>query len=247
MKALMPVKTATIRLLCICLALAPLKVAAYRPFESTDADVVDQGETEIELGYLNWEQLPGDDLYLTPQIVYNYGISNTLELVAEFEVEHPADGKSELVDPAIFLKGMWREGVMQDKTGFSLAWEAGLLLPSSIEGEDRTGFEAIGILSGQISSVTYHINFGGGLDRVDHTSFGLWGVIGELPLQDNLKLVGEINGESLRGERAETSALLGVVWEPSSSSGLSLDAAVRRGLSSNTPDWAATIGVTFSF
>lgn len=218
---------------------------AYRPFVSTDADVTGPKETEIELGYLGWERAAGEDSFITPQLVMNYGITNTLEVIAEFEVEHPPDGQSELVDPGLFLKALVKQGVLQDKPGPSIAIEAGLLLPSTIDGEDRTGFEAIGIVSGAVSRLTWHLNLGGGVDRVDHDAFALWGVIAEFPATPHLRLVGEINGE--RGETTDTSALLGAIWEPASRPDLALDIGIRRGISREAPDWGATLGLTFSF
>ena len=42
---------------------------AYRPFVSTDADVVAAGEIELELGYLTIERDPGETAYITPSVV----------------------------------------------------------------------------------------------------------------------------------------------------------------------------------
>ena len=229
------------------LLLVPIKSWAYRPFDSTDADVADAKELEIELGYFNWERTQGENTYITPQLVINYGLTNTLEVIAEFDVEHDLDGKSQLVDPGLFLKGMLKQGVLQDKQGISIAVEAGLLLPSAIDGENRVGYEAMGIVSGTLSSFTWHLNLGGGVDRTDHSTFGLWGVVAELPITPNLRLVAELNGESVRGETAESSSLIGFIWEPSSLPELTLDLGIRRGISSEASDWGATLGLTFSF
>lgn len=222
---------------------------AYRPFESTDADVIDAGEIEIELGYFNWMRADGENSYVTPQFVFNYGLSDRLELVAEFEVEHPANESSEFADPAVFLKSVLKPGVLQGERGLSFAIEAGTLLPA--HNGDEFGIEAIGIISGKLSNVNWHLNFGGGMNRADHDSFTLWGVIAEFPLSsfgaDNLRLVGEFNGESVQGESAENSALLGLIWEPASRPNLSLDFGVRNGTSSASDDWAATLGMSFSF
>lgn len=239
-------KTKTCFLLT-ALLFAPMPAWCYRPFESTDADVVDRGESEIELGYFNWERSAGENTYITPQLVYNYGLTDTWEMVAEFEVEHPSGESSELVDPGLFLKGVLQEGALQDQPGMSLAVEAGLLLPSTLPKEDRVGFEAIGILSGHASPFTYHINIGGGLDRADRDAFGLWGVIGEVPVKPGIRLVGEVNGEGVRGESPENSVLLGVIWEPASRSGLALDAAVRHGISDAASDWMITTGLSYSW
>jgi hypothetical protein len=234
-------------LLAYSLLLLPVPALAYRPFVSTDADVAAAGELEIELGYFSWERDEGENVYVTPQLVFNYGLTDTLELIAEFDLEHDLDGNSQLIDPGLFLKTVLKQGVLQEQPGVSLAVEVGLLLPSAIEGENQTGFEAIGILSGSLDSVSWHLNLGAGVDRMDGTAFGLWGVILEYPLSEDLRLVAELNGESLRGEGAENSGLLGVIWEPSSLPDLTLDLGIRRGTSRAAADWGATLGLTFSF
>jgi hypothetical protein len=149
----------------------------------------------------------------------------------------------EITDPALSVKGVLKEGVLQDKPGVSVAVEAGLLLPSSRRREHGVGFEATGIVSGRLAPVTVHVNGGGGLDR-DGRLFGIWGVIGELPLHSKVRLVAEINGEAIQGERPNNSALLGVIWQPTSKN-LFLDAGVRHGISHAAPDWQFTIGLTF--
>jgi hypothetical protein len=73
-----------------------------------------------------------------------------------------------------------------------------------------------------------------------------WGLIGELPVTTRLRVVSEVNGESTKGQRANNSVLVGFIWQPSSAN-ISLDAAVRRGISRGAPDWEVTAGVTFGF
>jgi len=176
-------------------------------------------------------------------MVLNYGFAKRLELVGEFRLE--VSPEVEITDPGLSLKGVLKEGVLQEKPGLSIAVEAGPLLPSTLPHEHGVGFEAIGIVSGKLAAVTLHVNGGGGLDR-DRQVFGIWGVIGELPLHSKLRLVGEVNGETTQGERPNNSALLGVIWQPTSKN-LFLDAGVRRGVSDAAPDWQFTIGLTFGF
>lgn len=242
-----PLQRLSFYLMLYSLILIPTKAWAYRPFISTDADVAAAGEVEIEFGYFNWERADSENSYITPQLVFNYGLTDTLELIGEFEVEHESGEKSQLVDPGLFLKSVLKPGVLQGRQGLSFALEAGLLLPSEIDEEDRTGFEAFGIVSGTLANLTWHLNLGGGVDRIDHSSFGLWGLVLEHPVNPQLKLVGEFNGESLKSEAAENSVLLGLVWEPASTPGLELDLGIRQGTSHEAPDWGATMGLTFSF
>jgi hypothetical protein len=223
--------------------LLPASAWAYRPFISTDAAVADPREVEIELGYFNLERTRGENTIATPSVVVNYGLAKNLELVGEFRLE--VSPGVEISDPGLSLKGVVKEGVLQDKPGLSVAVEAGPLLPSTLPREHGVGFEAIGIVSGKLAPVTVHVNGGGGLDRDGHV-FGIWGVIGELPLHSKLRLVAEFNGETTQGERPTNSALLGVIWQPTSKN-LFLDAGIRHGISHAAPEWQFTIGLTFGF
>ncbi len=223
--------------------LIPTSAWAYRPFVSTDAAVADPKEVEIELGYFNLERTRRQNTIATPSMVLNYGFAKRLELVGEFRLE--VSPEVELTDPGLSLKGVVKEGVLQDKPGLSVAVEAGLLLPSTLPREHGVGFEAIGIVSGKRAPVTVHVNGGGGLDRYGH-AFAIWGVIGELPLHSKLRLVGEVNGETTQGEQPNNSALLGLIWQPTSKN-VFLDAGVRHGISHAAPDWQFTIGLTFGF
>ncbi len=157
-----------------------------------------------------------------------------------------ASPEFEVTDPGLFLKGVLREGVLQDKPGLSIAVEAGPLLPSTLPHEHGVGVEAIGVVSGKLAPVTVHVNGGGGLERDDRRAFGVWGVIGELPVHPKLRFVGEINGESIQGARSNDSALLGVIWQPTSAN-LFLDAGVRHRISQAAPEWQFTMGLTFGF
>ena len=221
----------------------PTSAWAYRPFVSTDAAVADPKEVEIELGYFNLDRTHGASTISTPHVVLNYGVAKNLELVAEFNLEVSPD--IEVTDPSVSLKGILREGALQDKPGVSVAVEAGPLLPSTLPREHRVGFEAIGIVSGKLALITLHVNGGGGLDRTGQL-FGVWGVIGEVPMNSKLRLVGEVNGQSTQGDRPNNSALLGLIWQPTDKN-LFLDVGVRRGITRAAPDWQFTLGLTFGF
>src|SRR5206468_3712203 len=97
--------------------------------------------------------------------------------------------------PAVFLKAVLKEGVLQEKEGVGIAVEAGPLLPSTEKGERQFGFEGIGILTAKVGPLMLHLNGGLGVERSTGHLVGIWGVIGELPVTNGLRLVGEINGE----------------------------------------------------
>ena len=182
----------------------------------------------------------------SPKVVLNYGVIHNFEIVGEFAVKESGHGSAALVDAALSVKAVVKEGVLQEKDGVSFAIEAGPLLPSTNKDEKGVGFEGIGILSGKLEPLTYHVNFGGGVDRAHADPFAIWGLIAELPITPKLRLVGEINGENVRGSSPNNSALLGVIcrapWQ-----NLSLDAGLRRGISHAAPDWMFTSGLTFNF
>jgi hypothetical protein len=219
---------------------------AYRPFISTDAAVADVKEMEIELGYLNWEREKENTTFFSPKVVLNYGLIHNFEVVAEFAVEEPGHGSAALVDAALSVKAVLKEGALQEKDGVSFAIEAGPLLPSTNKDEKAVGFEGIGILSGKIEPLIYHVNFGGGVDRAHADPFVIWGLIAEVPITPKLRLVGEIDIESVRENSPNNSALLGAIWQ-APWQGLSLDAGLRRGISHAAPNWMFATGLTFSF
>jgi len=231
-------------LVAFALLLPPSTAWGYRPFVSTDAAVADPGELEIELGYFGLERNKGANTFIVPKVIVNYGLVRNLEIVGEFEVAKPPDRGAQLVDPGLFLKAVLKEGVLQEKEGMGFAVEAGPLLPSTVKGEQRLGFEGIGILSGRLAPFTYHLNAGGGVDREKTHPFVIWGMIVELPVFPNFRLVGEVNGESAKGRLPNNSGLIGFIWQPLSSKVL-LDAGIRRGFSSGAPDWQFTMGLTF--
>jgi hypothetical protein len=233
-------------LIFLLLMFSPARASAYRPFVSTDAAVADLRKVEIELGYFNFERDKGNTTFIVPKAVLNYGLIHNLELVGEFAVEEPPHASARLVDAALSLKAVLKEGVLQEKDGLSFAVEAGALLPSTNKEEKRFGFEGIGIVSGNLSPLTYHLNLGGGVDRERSNPFLAWGIIAELPVTPKFRLVAEISGESIKCKPADNSGLVGFIWEMPRQN-LFIDAGVRRGISNAAADWMFTTGVTFSF
>ena len=239
-----PLGTRTLLIACVLGCLAS-RAWGYRPFVSTDAAVVDSREVEIELGYFTLERTQGENTFTIPSLVLNYGLLTNVELVGELRVQQNPTQTIDVVDPGLFVKAVLKEGILQGKDGISVAIEAGPLLPSTVPGERRFGFEGIGILSGRLPPFTYHVNLGGGVQRAGSEPVAIWGVIGEWPVGPTVRVVGEINGEKARRESAHHTALLGVLWRPSSAN-LVLDAGIRRGLQGG-PDWQVTAGVTVGF
>jgi hypothetical protein len=102
---------------------------AYRPFDSTDAAVADVGQLEVELGPVQFRRSNEEQTVIAPAYVLNFGFAKDWELVLQGQGEHPLapveDTRSRFVGDAVFLKGVLREGALQDKSGPSVATGAG--------------------------------------------------------------------------------------------------------------------------
>ncbi len=220
---------------------------AYRPFVSTDAAVADKNEWEIELGLFSMSYDKGENEIFIPSLRINYGISKNWEIVGEFDLQVYKEGKdrdSELTEPALFLKGVLREGILQDQEGTSFVVELGILLPSTVEGKRKAGIEGIVVFSGKTSDLVYHLNLGGELDREEFAPHGIWGIILEYPFEGRFRLVAEVNGSFKRDGLPENSGLIGFIWE---NRGFDLDLGIRKGFSTEASDWALTTGIAISF
>jgi len=166
--------------------------------------------------------------------------------VGEFEIEQSHDQEVQIVNAGLSLKTILKEGILQNKDSIGFAVEVETLLPSTASEERKFGFEGIAIVSGQLFPVTYHVNFGGGVDRAETNPFAVWGIIVELPVLANFRLVGEFSGEHSGQRLPDESVLLGFIWELSSAPIL-LDGGIRRGIGQGAPEWQFTTGLTWTF
>src|SRR5262249_3862283 len=180
-------------LVLVLMALLASVAWGYRPFVSTDAAVAERHRMEIELGYVTLTGTQGTYTFTTPQLVVNYGFAQNLEIVGEVRVEETRDAGLQLVDPGLFVKAVLREGILQEKEGVSLAVELGPLLPATRQGERQLGFEGVGIVSAKFAPFTFHLNFGGGVDREATRPFAVGGVITEPPSAPRLRLAGGVD------------------------------------------------------
>jgi len=125
-----------------------MPASAYRPFDGTDAAVAEKGKMEIEMQPAGiFRDVSGTTL-IAPAARFNYGLTETWEAVLEGQIEHPLSpsGPSSVTAAGAFLKGVLREGSLQEKSGVSVATEFGFLLPDS-RGDSRLGASLAGIVS----------------------------------------------------------------------------------------------------
>ena len=113
------------------------------------------GEMEIELGAVEYLREGSERALFAPNVRLNYGFVPVWEAVLEGEFAHgltAGTSGTRVVGNGAFLKGMLREGSLQEKPGPSIATEFGLRgarLSDHTAGEIRAGVTfAFGVTQG---------------------------------------------------------------------------------------------------
>lgn len=229
-------------------ALSSARASAYRPFDSTDANVAKPRELEFEIGPAGYLREQHDHFVVAPAIIANAGILEGCELVLEGKnrirtTSTPGEPHDELGDAALSLKAMLREGSLQDKSGLSVATEVGALLPAT--GPD-TGFGASAalIVSQRAEIGAAHLNGGLFLGRTHHPGT-FAGLILEGPFDWPVRPV--VEGFFEREFEVETirTGLIGFIWKARDN--LSFDGAVRAGQAADTTLVEVRAGLTWGF
>ena len=236
-----------VRVFAISLNLiASMPAEAYRPFDGTDAAVADAGQLEIELGPAEYRREGAERSLFAPDPRLNYGFAPGWEAVLEGMTAHNLKGGvggTSLIDNGAFLKGVLREGVLQDKSGPSVATELGLLLPG-LRDDRGTGASLAGILSQRWPWGTVHLNAAAALTRQQHADLFVSTII-EGPHDWPVRPVAEIVYEREFGRAETKSALLGAIWQFREN--LALDIGLRGGRSNEHVLGEIRAGLTFSF
>ena len=154
--------------------------------------MADEGELEIEFQPAGVRRDSEQKTLVAPATVLNFGLKNQWELVLEGQLETPLSpsGPSVLTASGAFLKHVLREGVLQDKSGPSIATEFGLLMPDS-DGSNRLGASLAGIVSQRFDWGTVHLNGEAALTR-DHNADVFLGAIVEGPSTWKVRPVAEV-------------------------------------------------------
>jgi hypothetical protein len=235
-----PIATAAV-IISICVAGWDAPAWAYRPFDGTDAAVADVGEVEIEfqpIGAIRAGPTKG-----LSDAIFNYGFADRWELVLQGTPQVLPDGSGPIsVSNGAFLKYVLRPGVLQDKSGPSVATEFGPLLPPS--GGSGTGFEWTGIVSQRWDWGTVHLNVATNLTPDQHGELFLDAII-EGPNKWKVRPVFEIYSDSVSDGTQTFSALAGAIWQVNDK--LSFDAAFRYAVVDGRPVNEVRAGLTFGF
>lgn len=230
---------------CLCVAASPDAAFAYRPFDGTDAAVADKGELEIEFQPAGVRRDNGQKILVAPATVLNFGFATNWELVLEGQLETPfgPSGPSVLTANGAFLKHVLREGVLQDKSGPSVATEFGLLLPD-LDGSNRLGASLAGIVSQRFDWGTVHLNGEAALTR-DHNADFFLGAIIEGPITWKVRPVAEFFYEDEINAARTVSGLVGAIWQVNDK--LSFDVGFREARTGGHPVSEIRAGFTVGF
>lgn len=219
---------------------------AFRPFDGTDAAVADTGKVEIEFGPAEYQRDGTTRTLFAPSARFNYGFAPDWEAVVEGRVAHGLSGDvrgTGLVENSATMKGVLREGVLQDKPGPSVATEFGVLLPG-IRGDRGTGASLAGIVSEQWEGLTLHFNAAASLTREQRADVFL-GIIAEGPRDWPVRPVAEIPYEREFGDLRTRSALIGAIWQVKDD--VAADFGVRGARVNDHMAYEIRAGITLAF
>jgi hypothetical protein len=181
-----------------------IKAWAYRPFDGTGAAVAETGEIEVELGPVEYLRGGPDRTLVTPDYRINYGFTPGWEASIEGKAAHGLTADlpgTSLIGSDVLLKGVLREGGLQQKPGPSIATEFGILLPG-INDERGTGAVVNAIASQRWDWGTIHLNAQIALTREQHADY--------FPMRSSRV---RTTGLSVRFPRSFTNKML-VCYEP---------------------------------
>jgi hypothetical protein len=219
---------------------------AYRPFDGTDAAVAETGEIEIELGPVEYLRAGTDRTLLAPDLRINYGFIPGWEAALEGKLTHGLTAgipSTSLVESQALLKGVLREGTLQEKPGPSIATEFGVLLPG-INDQHGTGGVLNGIVSQRWNWGTVHLNAQFELTRQQHVDYFLDSII-EGPHDWPVRPVAEFFYESDVSVFRTGSALIGAIWQVQDN--IAVDFGLRGARTNGQTAGEIRAGVTFAF
>jgi hypothetical protein len=229
-----------------CLTFWCSNAKAYRPFDGTDAAVAETGEMEIELGPVEYLRAGAERALIAPDLRINYGFISRWEAALEGKLTHGLSAGipgTSLVESQALLKGVLREGTLQEKPGPSIATEFGVLLPG-INDQHGTGAVLNGIVSHRWDWGTTHVNAQIELTRQQHADYFLDTIV-EGPHDWPVRPVAEFFYESDVSLFRTGSALVGAIWQVQDN--IAVDFALRGARINGQTAGEIRAGVTFAF
>ena len=151
---------------------------------------------------------------LAPDYRINYGFTPGWEASIEGKAAHGLTADlpgASLIESDVLLKGVLREGSLQEKPGPSVATEFGILLPG-INDEHGTGAVVNAIASQRWDWGTIHLNAQIELTREQHADYFLDTII-EGPYDWVVRPVSEVFYEQNVSLFRTRSVLIGAIWQ----------------------------------
>jgi hypothetical protein len=219
---------------------------AYRPFDGTDAAVADPQEVEIELAPAGALRQDAQTSLIAPFMIVNYGFAKNWELVFQGQGQFPltsSDESASINGVGAFLKGVLREGSLQDASGPSIAVEFGPLLPG-LRADSGFGASFGTIVTQRWDWGTVHANVVTELTR-DNRADVFVGAIIEGPSKWKVRPVAEFFYEEEIGQSRTVSGLVGAIWQVKDN--LSFDVGYRHAVVNGRPVEEFRAGMTFGF
>ena len=208
--------------------------------------MAEKGEMEVELGPVEYRREGAERMLLAPDVRVNYGFASGWEASLEGDVARGLTAgipRTSLVESEALLKGVLREGSLQEKPGPSIATEFGVLLPG-INDEHGTGAILTGIASQRWNWGTLHLNAQFALTREQHADY-FFDTIIEGPHDWVVRPVCEIFYERDVGLFRTRSALIGGIWQVQDN--IAVDFGLRGALVNDHTVGEIRAGVTFAF
>ncbi len=220
--------------------------SAFRPFDGTDAAIVEPDKVEIELGPAEYVRQGDERMLIAPNVRLNYGFAKGWEAVLEGQTTHGLSAsarRTSQIENAFFLKGVLREGALQDQPGPSIATEFGVLLPG-INDQHGAGGSIAGIVSQRWEPIALHLSAAAAVTRQQHADLFLSTIL-EGPHDWPVRPVAEVAYERDFGRVETKSALIGAIWQVRDD--LAVDVGLRGGRINDRPLGEIRAGLTFSF
>ena len=178
-----------------------------------------------------------------PYAIFDYGFADRWELVVQGQGHaFPPDSGPTPVSNGVFLKYVVQPGVLQEKSGPSIAIEFGTLLPDF--GGTGVGFGWTGIVSQRWDWGTVHLNFSTNVTPEKEGEIFLDTII-EGPHTWKVRPVLELYYDNVFNQEQTYSALIGAIWQVTDK--LSFDVGLRHALVNGRPVDELRAGVTFGF
>ena len=234
-------------------------VYAGRPFSTEDAGVAGKGVAQLEVSVEYAKQPNGDKEYVS-YFIPVYGLTERLEFSAEFPHKltnfKEGGGEEGLEDVSLVLKTL----IVEERDNMPA-----FLIKTAVKldnGDEDKGLGSgdkdlglVAVATKNIGPSTLHVNIGYAFAGNDFDpalkDYVIYGMAGEYPLTEKLKLMIELYGESNSHfdvdafKHHDLQALLGSTYQLTER--MVFDAAIKVGLTDDSPDYGLAVGMSIDF